>query len=423
MRLRLGKAPFRSSLSCWLVGVSVAFSGCGDSGSETPVDTAPGPTVTTPVAPNSTLAPSSTEPADTTPVVNPPPTTTDVTPPTDTTPVDSTATVPATSSSPTEPTPTASTTDTTSEPSTSPSTEPTAATWEVSGSTWSIALGDSLFEVDASTGARVTGYSLGATQVMVPSSAVSGDNSNNYGSTFTLAPQSASGWPPPVHLDTAAYTGGAEGAVLTLASEDRAGNDPRIQVTKVFTADAANQTITIDYQVTNTGGTSVSWAPWQITRVPRNGVTFFPTGSGVCSGCPAELTITPAGDYSFWKYDASDVGTADDNGNEWGDKFTGDGTRGWLAHAHSNTLLLLQFEDVLSSSFAPNDGEIAIYASAQDPYVEIEPQGAYAPIAAGATLSWKVKWSLHLIPQSVAVQPGEALGDFADTLATQLGGL
>jgi hypothetical protein len=76
---------------------------------------------------------------------------------------------------------------------------------------------------------------------------------------------------------------------------------------------------------------------------------------------------------------------------------------------------------VAPSAFAEAEGEIAIYASRQDAYVEIEPQGAFEPIAGGETLSWKVKWSLRAIPDTVAEEPGPALGDFADGIATELG--
>lgn len=279
-------------------------------------------------------------------------------------------------------------------------------------------MGETVLEVDAGTGGRVTGFALGGTQLLVPESEVEGSsdgNENNYGSTFTLAPQADSGWPPPAHLDTDNYNARADGAVLTMTSDTGDVDGSSIQVTKVFTADATTQTVTIDYQVTNAGTGSASWAPWQITRVPRNGITFFPTGMPI-TGRPTELTIDAAGGYNFWAYDAADV---DDN--EWGDKYIGDGTKGWLAHAHDGVLFLMQFTDVAPAAFADAEGEIAIYASKQDAYVEIEPQGAFQPIAAGETLSWKVKWSLRAIPDTVAEEPAAALGDFADGVATELG--
>lgn len=322
------------------------------------------------------------------------------------------STAPATDTVPTDPV----TTDV--DTSSGPAVEPGDVNWEQSGSSWSVTVGSNVLTVDASTGGRITGFSRDGTEVIVPESAVSGSsagNENNYGSTFTLAPQADSGWPPPAHIDTAAYTASAEGAELTLVSRSGNINGSPIQVTKVLTADAASESITVGYRVKNDGTTAVSWAPWQITRVPRDGITFFPTGSAI-TGRPAELTIATAGAYSFWKYNAADV---DDN--DWGDKFIGDGSKGWLAHATDGVLFLMQFPDAAPANFAPGEGEIAIYASRQDAYVEIEPQAELTSIAAGETLSWKVKWSLHAIPDTVEQAVGTSLGDFADQLATELG--
>jgi hypothetical protein len=260
---------------------------------------------------------------------------------------------------------------------------------------------------------------------MVPETAVDNDsgNENHFGSTFTLAPQADSGWPPPEHLDTDAFDASAAGTVLTMVGDEGDVGDSTIQLTKVFTADPTNNSIVVDYQVTNRGAASATWAPWQVTRVPRDGITFFPTGTGTCTGaCPEELSIAEVSGYSFWEYNVDDIGpSSPGGGNEWGDKWVGDGAKGWLGHVHDGVLLLLQFADVAAADFPPDDGDIAIYASAQAPYVEIEPEGAYAPIAAQATLSWKVKWSLHEIPETTAATPGQALGDFADGIATQLG--
>lgn len=301
--------------------------------------------------------------------------------------------------------------------SSGPAIEPVDATWVQVGNTWTVLVGSNTMRVDEA-GGRIIGFFLGRTEVIVPESAVSGSsagNENNYGSTFTLAPQADSGWPPPAHIDTAAYTATAAGSELTLVSRSGNINGSPIQVTKVLTADAASGSVTVDYRVKNEGTTAVSWAPWQITRVPRDGITFFPTGSAL-AGRPTELTLATAGTYSFWKYNAADV---DDN--DWGDKVIADGSKGWLAHAAEHVLFLMQFPDAAPAKAAPGEGEIAIYASRQDAYVEIEPQAEYTPVAAGETLSWKVKWSLHVIPQTVERAVGTSLGDFADQVATELG--
>jgi hypothetical protein len=254
-----------------------------------------------------------------------------------------------------------------------------------------------------------------------------GDNANNFGSTFWLSPQAQwneGGWPPPTHIDSEDYEGEAAGQVLTLTgpngtdSESEPTND--ISIVKVFTPDPTHNAILVDYQINNSGASAASWAPWQITRVPTEGLTFFPSGEAV-AGLKAELPMTAVGDYSFWQYDEGEV--SDSDGAEYGDKFVGDGAGGWMAHVHEGVLLLLQFTDTAPADFATDDGEIAIYASVADAYVEIEPQGGVQSVPANGTSSWKVRWSLHALPTEIAAEPSTALGDFAQGLATELGPL
>ncbi len=277
-------------------------------------------------------------------------------------------------------------------------------------------------------GGRILGYALDGTEILVDEDLVSGgDNANNYGSTFWLSPQADwndDGWPPPTHIDSDDYEGAAAGEVLTLTGPEGtdSASEPTndISIVKVFTPDAAHNAITVDYQMHNAGAAAADWAPWQITRVPSEGITFFPSGQAV-AGLKAELPMTKVGDYSFWKYSDADISDAD--GADHGDKFIGDGAQGWMAHVHEGVLLLLQFADTASSDFATDDGEIAIYASATDPYIEIEPQGGVTSIPAGGSASWKVRWSLHTLPPEMAAEPGADLGDFAKGLATELGAI
>src|SRR5690606_36703299 len=134
-------------------------------------------------------------------------------------------------------------------------------------------------------------------------------------------------------------TATAAGSELTLVSRSGNINGSPIRVTKVLTADAASGSVIVDYRVKNEGTTAVSWAPWQITRVPRDGITFFPTGSAL-AGRPTELALATAGTYSFWKSNAADV-----DQNDWGDTANADRTKGWFAHASEHVLSSMQFPD------------------------------------------------------------------------------
>lgn len=449
MRFRQTTA-YHLPLLPWLLGASaVVFVSCGDDNTgqpAVPLDTTSPPGVTPVPSETDTTTPS-VAPLGSTDNVAPPPSTTATVPvapsvtPTGTGTVDPTTTEPAMSSTgqtTTEP-PTSSSEETTTDPSTSTADEttmepPPEVEWTNSGSTWSASVGETTLTVDAATGGRILGFALGSAEMLTDESEItytsdgSKPNANNYGSTFWLSPQTQwndSGWPPPVHHDSDPYAATAAGPVLTLVGGQGADpgtdNTAEITVTKVITPEPENNAFVIDYQMTNNGASaSNAWAPWQITRVGADGVTFFPTGPGDCdAGCPKELAIETLGAYSFWAYDAADVSDAD--GAEHGDKWIGDGAKGWLGQAYPGVLLLLQFEDIPAGETPPQEGDVAIYASGQDPYIEIEPQGAAASIPAGATVSWKVRWSLHALPDEVAAEPSEMLGDFADGLATELG--
>jgi hypothetical protein len=95
-------------------------------------------------------------------------------------------------------------------------------------------------------------------------------------------------------------------------------------------------------------------------------------------------------------------------------KLFADGTGGWLAHAGAGLLLIKTFTDVPKASQAPNEDEVELYL---DPaYEEVENQGTYAPIAAGATATWSVRWTLRAIPTGTDVSVGStALSDLVTT--------
>lgn len=422
--------------SLWLVtGLAAAFTSCGDSGSNTP---APTTTTTAPVTPPVTPSATATTTSPVAPTTSSPsvtPSVTPITPPsvTPTTSVTPPVTPPTATTTDTTPTTTATTSEPTSDTSGPVTETPTEVAWTQSGNTWSATIGDTTFRIDAGTGGRVLGFALGNKEMLLDEDEITyesgGDkpNANNYGSTFWLSPQSQwneGGWPPPEHIDSDDYEASVEGPMLTLVGEEGSGADDNtadIAITKIITPDDANNAVTIEYQMKNNGAAaSLEWAPWEITRVGVNGVSFFPTGPGDCdAGCPKELTIAAQGAYSFWAYDNGDISDAD--GSEYGDKWVGDGAKGWIGHVSEGVLLLLQFEDIAAGDAAPKEGDVEIYASAQDDYVELEPQGAAKSIPAGESISWKVRWSLHTLPGSLAAEPGTALGEFADAVATQLG--
>jgi len=259
------------------------------------------------------------------------------------------------------------------------------------GSTYRFSYGDTIFEIDAKTGARVAKLSLAGADMIVTTAA----DATTWGSVFWTSPRTGvwvPEWPPPDAIDKNPYTATISGShLLTTGMADATLG---VSMAKDYAADAASGWITINYTINSTKAQSA--APWEVSRVPRGGITFFPLGSSVTKG---PLTITQS-DGIVWFDDASK--TAKDPGD--GSKLIADGKDGWEAYAFGGNLFLKRFVDQPASAQAPGEGEICIYPGAT--WIEFEVQGPYKPITAGGSLPWKVEWRLVKIPSSVTVAVG-----------------
>jgi len=267
---------------------------------------------------------------------------------------------------------------------------------EVSGSgTYGFSWGDVLFQVDASTGGRVSKLSLSGTDLIVgPAS-----DATTWGAVFWTSPRSAwtpQTWPPPAAIDNAAYTPTISGndLIMTGSTDSSIG----VAMVKDYTADATSGWITINYTIK--ASKAIKAAPWEVARVPRGGVVFFPLGvsSSLAAG---PLAVTQSGG-AVWFDDAAKTATSPS-----GDKLAADGTMGWEAYAVGGDLFLKRFTDTPTSAQAPSpEGEICIYPGAT--WLEFEVQGPYTSIAANGTLPWKVQWKVVKIPSSVTVAAGSS---------------
>ena len=227
---------------------------------------------------------------------------------------------------------------------------------------------------------------------------------------FWTSPRSAWNptWPPPAPIDNAAYTPTISGSHLVMTGS----TDPTLNVAMVkdYTADATSGWITINYTIDATK--AIKAAPWEVARVPRGGLVFFPLGTA-SSLAAGPLTVTQSGG-AVWFDDASKKATSPS-----GDKLIADGAMGWEAYALSGVLFLKRFTDTPLSAQVPSpEGEICIYPGTS--WLEFEVQGPYTQIAANGNLPWKVQWKVVKIPTSVTVAAGSTtLFSFAQQQAAQ----
>lgn len=249
-------------------------------------------------------------------------------------------------------------------------------------------------EIDPITGGRVTALHLDGGNLLTGPDVDAG----NYGSTFWPAPQTAWGWPPLAEVDHGPYQVIRASDALTL----NGASNPALNVSidKRIAADRARGAVVFDFSINNRGAVPVQLAPWQITRVPPGGLSFFPTGSG--NFPPSNLAVREQGGVTWYVYDRAAITDHQ--------KLFADGSEGWLAHANvgAGTLLVKTFGVVPRAEQAPGEAQIEIYASPAHTYVEVEVQGAYRTIAPGAVLAWRVVWLARKLPAGMVAAAGSA---------------
>jgi hypothetical protein len=258
--------------------------------------------------------------------------------------------------------------------------------------------GDLFFEVSPN-GARVVNVHLTGGQNLLTDSTI---NATNFGSTFWTAPQSAWDWPPVPEIDSGAYMATVDGpSVYFLGS---AATRVPARVAKTFRADLAKVAIIADYsvQATAAGG----FAPWEITRVFKRGLTFWPTGTPPRAGTMPILPTTDAAGCTW--HEATSASTEG--------KLFANASAGWLAHVDGDTVIVKKFPDIMPSQAAAGEDEIEVYVGTGN-YIEVEQQGAYQMLAANASFTWSVTWFVKRLPQGVTASVGnEQLVQFVQSL-------
>ncbi|HXK18996.1 MAG TPA: hypothetical protein VNG33_14390 [Polyangiaceae bacterium] len=252
--------------------------------------------------------------------------------------------------------------------------------------------GATYFEVTPAHGARITSLRHAGQELLKQSGA--SNYADAFGSTFWPSPQCWP-WPPPVEIDNGAYAATVD-ARGVITAESQPNPATCLKVSKKYTACFEREAVAIVYSMTNAGNLPVNWAPWEITRMPADGLAFWPTG-----GAP---------------FGASPMPTSAAQGHTWCDpsethgegKVFADGAGGYLAYLVGDRLLLKAFQDQPASAAAPGEAEIELYVNADHSYVEVENQGAYACIAPGQTVSWQVTWYARQLPAGAARAGGRA---------------
>jgi hypothetical protein len=258
-----------------------------------------------------------------------------------------------------------------------------------------LSVGALQMQVDSNRGGRITRFARAGRSVLLGSDA----QPEMYGSTFWTSPQNGAGgwgWPPVVAVDSAPYTAVVEGDALVLTGPVARIAGAEVAISKRFALDPLDETIAVTYTIHNLGSAPATFAPWEITRVPAGGVTFFPTGLVEEPLLGQLRALQRIGDITWFDWAVSAPAAGDG-------KFSGDGREGWVAHCCGDLLLVKRFTDIAPGEQAPGEGEIEVYAEGDKCYEEVEQQGRYSSIAPASALTWTVRWALLGLTQPVQV--------------------
>jgi hypothetical protein len=277
-----------------------------------------------------------------------------------------------------------------------------SVTPQFSNNLYSFQVADVYLEIDPSTAARISAVTLDKKELLY----IDKSNGNdNWGATFWPSPQAYWNWPPPAPLNNNAYQASISGNTLTLRSQ--VDNTTGFRFTKKITASVSDTSITIQYGIINTLTKVISVAPWEITRFPGGGITFFPqrvSGQSL-TGDLATLTQDVSG-ITWFNYDSTKISS---NSNDV-PKLYSDGTEGWLAHVlRDGSLVVKKFTDTPVAQKAPDpENEIEMYTNPNKSYQEVEEQGPYTALQPNDSLAWTVKWFVRKVPANVPLTVGNA---------------
>ena len=223
-----------------------------------------------------------------------------------------------------------------------------------------------------------------------------------WGSTLWPSPQKIWGGPDLVELDRSAFSDTVFGNTLKMVSKQ----DPHsgFIFTKEFSVNNKLGAFELKYSITNGSATIRKVAPWEVTRVPTGGLTFFPTGQGLRWGNIASL-VKESNGISWFNYEPDKIASTHN-------KFFSDGYEGWIAQVNNGIIFIKYFKDEPKELAAPSEAEIEVYTNPDKTYVEVEVQGAYTTLMPGASLTWTVFWYIKKLPKMKVETGSQKLIDF-----------
>lgn len=262
--------------------------------------------------------------------------------------------------------------------------------------------------IDPALAGRVTCLCYGEENLLTTPA----ENPRNWGATYWTSPQADWGWPPVPEVDHLPFSLHREGdAVVVVGPKARIG-EREFFIEKRF-CPAETGVIDTLYTIVNAGSCSFKMANWEISRVHRGGLTFFPTGEQESTPIFPHAALEVKKEFGTTFYDHTTFSGARSL------KLHADGRGGYLAHLSGRLLLLKLFNDSTPSDQAPGEGECEIFANEDGKYVEIEVQGRYQQIPPEGRSVTRVKTTVCELPSGLERGDRRGLRQFADAQAAR----
>jgi hypothetical protein len=258
-------------------------------------------------------------------------------------------------------------------------------------------IGDVLLTIDPNDGAKDISLNAYGVELLTGKEV----RTEYYGSSLWLSPQK-NYWPQPDELDYGSYAvTDVEGGKLFTSQPDHKHGFQYFKETRV---DEKNSAFLHRYRIRNISDSLQSCAAWEVTRLPKKGMSVFPVSE---HGIDEERAIDPSiptllKDGLMWhSYGPSQLGHPGKHC-----KTFAFGAEGWLAYMLEDVLLVKQFPNFSPGRVAKGESDVEIYVCGEFDYIELESQSAFTTLAPGEELEYIVTWYLGEIPDGLDTKPG-----------------
>ena len=145
----------------------------------------------------------------------------------------------------------------------------------------------------------------------------------------------------------------------------------------------------------NEGTAEQQLGPWEVTVMPANGASVLHPNGDTPAGASSNVPIELQNDIAWYRYQS-------EKAKDWHKGYY-NANEGWLAliDQHRN-VFIKSFPVIDASELAPKQGNIEVYVSGKQEYIEIENHGKFVSLKPGEYFDYEVKWMIRKLPENIS---------------------